>query len=103
MDVEAERAEDKDHAPIAGETEKVDFGFLPKSLISQCQVLIESFHDLHGYPCLPDILWKAGLGPFIETHWQFRQLLRNESTSRRPKKSNEGLVRIAPKILSLAI
>src|ERR1700691_6618485 len=103
MDVEAERADDKGHAPNAGETEQVDFGFLPKSLISQCQVLIESFHDIHGYPCLPDILWKAGLGPFIETHWQFRQLLRKASTSRSAKKSNEGFVRIATTILSLEI
>jgi hypothetical protein len=101
MDVEAERADDNSDAPNAGDAEKVDFGFLPKSLISQCQVLIESFHDLHGYPCLPDILWKAGLGPFIETHWQFRQLLRKASTSRSAKKSNEGFVRIATTILSL--
>jgi hypothetical protein len=103
MDVEAERAGDKGHAPNGGETEQVDFGFLPKSLISQCQVLIESFHDIHGYPCLPDILWKAGLGPFIETHWQFRQLLRKASTSRSAKKSNEGFVKIATTILSLEI
>src|SRR5580700_11482048 len=103
MDVEAERANDKDHAPNAGETAQVDFGFLPKSLISQCQVLIESFHDIHGYPCLPHILWKAGLGPFIETHWQFRQLLRKASTSRSAKKSNEGFVKIATTILSLEI
>jgi hypothetical protein len=103
MDVEAERADDKDHAPNAGETAQVDFGFLPKSLISQCQVLIESFHDIHGYPCLPDILWKAGLGPFIETHWQFRQLLRKASTSRSAKKSNEGFVKIATTILSFEI
>src|SRR5580698_10227817 len=103
MDVEAERADDNSDAPNAGDAEKVDFGFLPKSLISQCQVLIESFHDLHGYPCLPDILWKAGLGPFIETHREFRQLLRKASTTRSAKKSNDGFVRIATTILSLEI
>jgi hypothetical protein len=103
MDVEGERADDKDRARNTGETAQVDFGFLPKSLISQCQALIESFHDIHGYPCLPDILWKAGLGPFIETHWQFRQLLRKASTSRSAKKSNEGFVKIATTILSLEI
>ena len=43
-----------------------DFGFLPQNLRSQCRSLIESYHGLHGYGCLPDILWKAGLGPFIE-------------------------------------
>jgi hypothetical protein len=102
MDVEAEAADDRG-ARGGGASENVDFGFLPKSLISQCQVLIESFHELHGYPCLPDILWKAGLGPFIETQSQFRQLLRKASTTRSAKKSNEGFVRIATTILSLEI
>lgn len=91
MDVEAERADDKDHAPNAGQTAQVDFGFLPKSLISQCQVLIESFHDIHGYPCLPDILWKAGLGPFIETHWQFRQLLGRLRPAEAPRNQTRAL------------
>src|ERR1700722_14736370 len=103
MDVEAERADDNSDAPNAGDAEKVDFGFLPKSLVSQCQVLIESFHALHGYSCLPDILWKAGLGPFIETHAQLRLLLRKSSTTRSAKKSNAGFLRIAATILSLEI
>src|SRR5580658_10554937 len=102
MDVEAENT-DRTGARRGGLSENIDFGFLPKSLISQCQVLIESFHELHGYPCLPNILWKAGLGPFIETQSQFRQLLRKASTTRSAKKSNEGFVRIATTILSLEI
>jgi hypothetical protein len=103
MDVKADRANGRGRASDTGETEDVDFGFLPKSLISQCQVLIESFHDLHGYSWLPDILWKAGLGPFIEAHGQLRHLLRKASTSRSAKKSNAGFVRIAATILSLEI
>jgi hypothetical protein len=102
MDVKAEDADDG-RAPHDGKSQNVDFGFLPKSLISQCQVLIESFHELHGYPCLPDILWKAGLGPFIERQSQFRQLLRKASTTRSAKKSNEGFVKIATTILALEI
>jgi hypothetical protein len=102
MDVETEHADDTG-APYLGESGSVDFGFLPKNLISQCQVLIESFHELHGYACLPDILWKAGLGPFIETHSQFRQLLRKASTTRSAKKSNEGFVKIAMTILALEV
>jgi hypothetical protein len=81
----------------------IDFGFLPNSLITQCRSLIESFHELHGYTCLPDILWKARLGPFIETHPEFRQLLRKASTTRSAKKSNEGFAKIATTILSLEI
>ena len=96
MYVAAETADDSDSA-----VENIDFGFLPKRLTSQCQVLIESFHELHGYSSLPDILWKAGLGPFIEGHEQLRQLLRKASTTRSAKKSNQGFVKIATTILSL--
>ena len=48
MGVKADRANGSGRVSDTGETENVDFGFLPKSLISQCQVLIESFHDLCG-------------------------------------------------------
>jgi hypothetical protein len=90
-------------APLPDKTDKLDFGFLPKSLTTQCQSLIQSYHELHGYSCLPDILWKERLGPFIEIHRELRQLLRKASTTRSAKKSNEGFVRIATTILSLEI
>ena len=80
-----------------------DFGFLPQNLRNQCRSLIESYHGLHGYGCLPDLLWKAGLGPFIETHREFRQLLKKASTTRSAKKSNEGFTQIATTLLSLEI
>jgi hypothetical protein len=103
MHVEAESADNAEGAPNHGAAENIDLGFLPKSLTAQCQVLIESFHELHGYSRLPDILWKAGLGPFIEAHGQLQQLLRKASTTRSAKKSNEGFVKIATAILSLEI
>jgi hypothetical protein len=81
----------------------IDLGFLPTNLTSQCRSLIESYHDLHGYACLPDILWKARLGPFIQAHKEFRRLLHKASMARRAKKSSEGFVLIATKILSLEI
>jgi hypothetical protein len=90
-------------AAVAAETEGVDLSFLPKRLTEQCQVLIESYHELHGYACLPDTLWKARLGPFIENQREFRQLLKKASTTRSAKKSNQGFVRIATTILSLEI
>jgi hypothetical protein len=90
-------------ATLADKTENLDLSFLPKSLSAQCRSLIESYHELHGYTCLPDILWKARLGPFIETHREFRQLLKKASTTRSAKKSNEGFARIATTILSLEI
>src|ERR1700690_3730660 len=96
-------ANDAGQAALADKAENIDFGFLPKSLTAQCRSLIESYHELHGYACLPDILWKARLGPFIETHREFRQLLRKASTTRSAKKANEGFVRITTTLLSLEI
>jgi hypothetical protein len=84
-------------------TENFDLGFLPRSLTTQCRSLIESYHELHGYACLPDNLWKSRLGPFIQSHREFRQLLRKASMTRSAKKSNEGFVRIATTIMSLEI
>jgi hypothetical protein len=101
--VVAELANVSGGAGLSDKTANLDFGFLPNNLIAQCRSLIESYHELHGYACLPDILWKARLGPFIEAHREFRQLLRKASTTRSAKKSNEGFVRIATTILSLEI
>jgi hypothetical protein len=103
MEVVAEVANDASDAAVADKVENLDFSFLPNSLTAQCQSLIESYHELHGYACLPDILWKARLGPFIETHREFRQLLRKASTTRSAKRSNEGFVRITTTLLSLEI
>ena len=103
MDGVAEDANDKNEVILADIAENPDFGFLPTSLTQQCQSLIESYHELHGYACLPNILWKSRLGPFIETHHELRQLLRKASTTRSAKKSNQGFARIAATILSLEI
>jgi hypothetical protein len=86
-----------------GAIENIDFVFLPGSLVGQCRRLIESYHDLHGYSCLPDILWKARLGPFIQAHRDFRQLLRKASTTRSAKRSNDGFAQIATTLLALEI
>ena len=80
-----------------------DLGPLPESLTRQCRRLIESYHAIHGYSCLPNMLWRSHLGPFIERHKQLGQLLKRASTTRSAKKSREGFVRIATTILSLEI
>lgn len=80
-----------------------DLEFVPADLARQCRSLIESHHRVHGYAALPDLLWKSGLGPFIESHPELRQLLKTASTSRSAKKANDGFVRIATTILSLEI
>jgi hypothetical protein len=103
MEVAAEFADDAGIAVIADKTENFDLSLLPKSLTTQCRSLIESYHELHGYTCLPNILWKARLGPFIEGHRELHRLLRKATTTRSAKKSNEGFVLITTTILSLEI
>ncbi len=103
MEAVAEAAHDVGSAALVRGIENFDLGFLPKNLTAQCQSLIVSYHELHGYACLPNILWKTRLGHFIETHQEFRQLLRKASTTRSAKKSNENFVLIATAILSLEI
>jgi hypothetical protein len=103
MDAAAGVASDAGNAARVGEIKDLDFSFLPKTLTAQCQNLIGSYHELHGYACLPDLLWKSRLAEFIEAHQEFRQLLRKASTTRSAKKSNEGFVLIATTILSLEI
>jgi hypothetical protein len=83
--------------------ESFDLGFLPLNLTTQCRSLIESYHEVHGFACLPDVLWKFRLGPFIERQPELRHYLKKASTARSAKKSNEGFVQIATAILSLEI
>jgi hypothetical protein len=85
------------------QSEGCNLSFLPSNLSQQCCSLIESYHEVHGYACLPDMLWKSGLGPFIENHRELRHLLKKASTSRSAKRANNGFVQIATAILSLEI
>jgi hypothetical protein len=107
MSMFAELAGDSEAAATSrgkpGGDENFDLGFLPATLTGQCRSLIESYHDVHGFACLPDVLWKFRLGPFIERQPELRQFLRRASTTRSAKKSNEGFVQIATAILSLEI
>ena len=62
-------------------TETLDLGALPQALAAQCQSLIESYHEIHGYACLPNMLWRAQFGDFINKHPHLRQILRKASRS----------------------
>jgi hypothetical protein len=84
-------------------TETFDMSALPPSLAAQCRGLIESYHEIHGYGCLPNMLWRAELEDFIKKHPCLRQILRKASTTRSAKIANKGFVEIATAILSLEI
>jgi hypothetical protein len=92
-----------DDAAFAAGTETLDPSILPQVLSAQCRRLIEGYHGLHGYACLPNMLWRAELGDFINKHALLRQILRKASTTRSAKTSNKGFVEIATAILSLEI
>jgi hypothetical protein len=89
--------------PSRARTETFDLGALPPTLAAQCRGLIESYHEIHGYGCLPNMLWRAELGDFIKAHPCLRQILRKASTTRSAKVANKGFVEIATAILSLEI
>ena len=84
-------------------TEPFDLSALPSTLAAQCRGLIESYHDIHGYGCLPNMLWRAELEDFIKKHSCLRHILRKASTTRSAKVANKGFVEIATAILSLEI
>ena len=89
--------------PSRARSETFDLGALPPTLAAQCRGLIESYHEIHGYACLPNMLWRAELGDFIKAHPCLRQILRKASTTRSAKVANKGFVEIATAILSLEI
>jgi hypothetical protein len=101
-DVAARNAHDASSA-AADNNEEFELGFLPATLVKQCRSLIESYHEVHGFACLPDVLWKFRLGPFIQRQRELRQWLKKASTTRSAKRANEGFVQITTAILSLEI
>jgi hypothetical protein len=87
----------------AAKTLDVDLSFIPKTLGEKCRRLIETYHAMHGYACLPDMLWQPELRDIIEMHTEFRQIFKRASTARSAKRANEGFVLIATAILSLEV
>jgi hypothetical protein len=80
-----------------------DFGFLPKSLTARCRHLIETYHGINGYACLPDMLWHPEVRNFIEMRKDFGQIFKKAATTRSAKKANESYVAIAATILALEV
>jgi hypothetical protein len=90
-------------AQQSGKTLDIDFSFIPKTLAAKCRKLIETYHAMHGYACLPDMLWQPELRDFIEMHKDFRQIFKRAATTRSAKRANDGFVLIATTILSLEV
>jgi hypothetical protein len=80
-----------------------DFRFLPKELTAKCHKLIESYHVIHGFGCLPDMLWHSDARDIIECSRELSRIFKTASKSRCAKRANESLMLIATVVLSLEI
>lgn len=78
-----------------------NFRFLPNELAVKCRALIETFHEILGYGCLPDMLWHSDARDIIECDRELAQLFKNASKSRCAKRANNSLLLIATVVLSL--
>ena len=94
-------AEEAAHAAGMDAGQVADFKFVPKYLAAKCQQLIETYHGINGYGCLPDMLWDTEVRELIDGHRELRHIFRKASTTRSAKRANEGFVLIATVILSL--
>jgi hypothetical protein len=78
-----------------------DFRFVPRELAAKARKLIESFHAINGYGCLPDLLWHSGARDLIECHRELGQIFKSASKSRCAKRANDSLLLIATVIFSI--
>jgi hypothetical protein len=79
------------------------FEFLPKELAVKCRKLIESYHALNGFGCLPDLLWQSDGRDLIENNRELIRIFKNASKSRGAKRANDALLLIATTIVSLEV
>ena len=79
------------------------FQFVPRELAARCRELIESFHGIHGYAGLPDMLWLSDARDVIECDRELTEIFQKASRSRGAKRANDSLVFIAAVIVSLEV
>jgi hypothetical protein len=85
------------------DNDSADLKFIPSALSAKCRQLIETYHDIHGYSCLPDRLWHPETRNFIECRKDFHRIFRRAAIAKSAKKANEGFVLIATTILALEV
>jgi hypothetical protein len=85
----------------AGAEENSTFRFVPRELAGKSRKLIESYHAIHGYGCLPDQLWHSGARDVIECNGDLAQIFKNACKSRGAKRANDSLLLIAIVIFSI--
>jgi hypothetical protein len=79
------------------------FEFVPHELAQKARGLVEGYHALHGYACLPDMLWQCGARDLIESNRELRALFRRAVKQRTAREANNSFVHIATTICALEI
>jgi len=92
---------DAERQSDAGVGATSNFRFLPGELAVKCRALIESYHEMRGYGCMPDMLWHSDARNIIECDQELAQLFKNASKSRCAKRANDALLLIATVVVSL--
>jgi hypothetical protein len=80
-----------------------NFRFLPRELSIKCRKLIESYHAIHGYAGLPDMLWLSDARDIIECHGDLTKIFTTASKSRGAKRANDSFLAIATLVVSLEV
>ena len=81
----------------------VNFSFVPSELAAKCRSLVESFHGMHGYVGLPDMLWLSDARDIIERHADLAQLFKKASKSRGAKRANDSFLSIATAVVAVEV
>jgi hypothetical protein len=79
------------------------FDFLPKELTAKCLALVESYHSMHGYVGLPDMLWLSDARDVIECDRELTEIFQKAAKSRGAKRANDSFLLIATVIVSLEV
>jgi hypothetical protein len=100
-DITIEAGTDTKWQSGAGISTPSNFRFLPGELAVKCRALIDSYHEMLGYGCLPDMLWHSDARDIIECDPELAQLFKNASKSRCAKRAKDTLLLIATIVVSL--
>jgi hypothetical protein len=79
------------------------FAFVPTELASKCRELVHSYHAIHGYGTLPDMLWHSDARDIIECNRDLATVFNNASKTRHAKRAHDSFVLIATIILSIEV
>src|ERR1700685_3789197 len=96
---------DREVCPSANDAAESEsnFTFLPTDLSGKCRALIESYHAMHGFGGLPDMLWMSEARDIIEGDRDLTLAFTRACRSARAKPRNDSFVAIAIIVMSLEV